>query len=106
MGLYTSTEKRTYNTNTKHPCPEWDLNPHLTHKSVTILVILFANSINGHGELNPLTVGMQMEKKVKLPSSVEGKNKTTTGISLMKDRLMYLNETVKVQVARALYLKY
>jgi hypothetical protein len=25
--LYTYTEKRTHNTNTKHPCPEWDSNP-------------------------------------------------------------------------------
>jgi hypothetical protein len=25
--LYTNTEKRTHNTNTKHPCPEWDSNP-------------------------------------------------------------------------------
>jgi hypothetical protein len=25
--LYTNTEKRTYNTNTKHPCPEWNSNP-------------------------------------------------------------------------------
>jgi hypothetical protein len=24
--LYTNTEKRTHNTNTKHPCPEWDSN--------------------------------------------------------------------------------
>jgi hypothetical protein len=25
--LYTNTEKRTHNTNTKHPCPEWDSKP-------------------------------------------------------------------------------
>jgi hypothetical protein len=25
--LYMNTEKRTHNTNTKHPCPEWDTNP-------------------------------------------------------------------------------
>jgi hypothetical protein len=25
--VYTNTEKRTHNTNTKHPCPEWDSNP-------------------------------------------------------------------------------
>jgi hypothetical protein len=25
--LYTNTEKRTHNTNTKHPCQEWDSNP-------------------------------------------------------------------------------
>jgi hypothetical protein len=25
--LYTNTEKRTHNTDTKHPCPEWDSNP-------------------------------------------------------------------------------
>jgi hypothetical protein len=25
--LYTNTEKRTHNTNTKHTCPEWDSNP-------------------------------------------------------------------------------
>jgi hypothetical protein len=25
--LYTNTEKRTHNTNTKHQCPEWDSNP-------------------------------------------------------------------------------
>jgi hypothetical protein len=25
--LYTNTEKRTHNTNTKHPCPERDSNP-------------------------------------------------------------------------------
>jgi hypothetical protein len=25
--LYTNTEKRTHNTDIKHPCPEWDLNP-------------------------------------------------------------------------------
>jgi hypothetical protein len=25
--LYTNKEKRTHNTNTKHPCPEWDSNP-------------------------------------------------------------------------------
>jgi hypothetical protein len=26
LGLYTNTEKRTYNTNTKHPCPECESN--------------------------------------------------------------------------------
>jgi hypothetical protein len=25
--LHTNTEKRTHNTNTKHPCPHWDTNP-------------------------------------------------------------------------------
>jgi hypothetical protein len=27
FNLYTNTEKRSHNTNTKHPFPEWDSNP-------------------------------------------------------------------------------
>jgi hypothetical protein len=27
LHLYTNTEKRKHNTNTKHPCPEWNSNP-------------------------------------------------------------------------------
>jgi hypothetical protein len=29
--LYTNTEKRAHNTNTKHPCPEWDWKPWSRH---------------------------------------------------------------------------
>jgi hypothetical protein len=70
------------------------------------LLIDGKTALMGMVKLNPITVGMQMEKKVKLPSSGEGKNRTTTGLSLMKERLMYLNATVKVHVAKALYFRY
>jgi hypothetical protein len=43
--LYTNTEKRTHNTNTKHPCPEWDL-PRVLPLNLTYILLFFLQPLN------------------------------------------------------------